>query len=128
MARLTHLDTHAVIWLYAGELERFTPTALEDLRGSNPVISPIVPLEIQYLFEIGKITVHADTVVEVLQRDIGLQLSEHSFQDVMRRSLQNSWTRNPFDRIIAADAATGEDRLLTKDETILAHYRHAYWS
>ena len=128
MARLTHLDTHAVIWLYAGELDRFTPAALEGLRSSSPVISPIVPLEIQYLFEVGKITVHADTVVEALQRDIGLSLSEHSFQDVARRSLHNSWTRDPFDRIIAADAAIGEDRLLTKDEIIRAHYRHAFWS
>ena len=97
------------------------------MRSNPPVISQIVYLEIQYLFEVDRIRVESKTVIETLQGAIGLRFSEHPFLEVVKRSLENSWTRDPFDRVIASDAALGDHRLLTKDETIRAHYRHASW-
>jgi PIN domain nuclease of toxin-antitoxin system len=41
----------------------------------------------------------------------------HSFQ----------WTRDPFDRLITAQAASYNQVLLTKDETIRKHYANAIW-
>ena len=37
------------------------------------------------------------------------------------------WTRDPFDRMIAAHAITHDHDLLTKDESILAHCKNAFW-
>jgi PIN domain nuclease of toxin-antitoxin system len=38
------------------------------------------------------------------------------------------WTRDPFDRLITAQAAVGSDVLITKDATITANYPRAVWS
>jgi PIN domain nuclease of toxin-antitoxin system len=35
------------------------------------------------------------------------------------------WTRDPFDRIIAAQAAVDATPLLTRDRIILSNYPHA---
>ena len=35
-----------------------------------------------------------------------------------------SWTRDPFDRVITAQAALEQDRLITKDRVILEKYEH----
>jgi PIN domain nuclease of toxin-antitoxin system len=37
------------------------------------------------------------------------------------------WTRDPFDRLITAQAALGESTLLTKDDTIRTNYANAVW-
>jgi PIN domain nuclease of toxin-antitoxin system len=127
MEDLIFLDTHVVVWLYMGDLDLFSLKAREDLCASELFISPIVALEIQYLQEIERITAGAEEVIEELKGTVGLKLSDIPFDRVVAASLSNSWTRDPFDRIITAQAALGQDRLLTKDRTIRDHYQHAYW-
>ena len=56
METVTFLDTHALIWLYAGEIERFPLTTRKKLETASLVISPIVLLEAQYLYELKRIT------------------------------------------------------------------------
>ncbi|MBI3608951.1 MAG: hypothetical protein HY207_13405 [Nitrospirae bacterium] len=63
-----------------------------------------------------------------LARAIGLTLCTQSFATVIERAEAQAWTRDPFDRIIVAQAALRRSRLVTKDETIRAQYRHAVWS
>jgi PIN domain nuclease of toxin-antitoxin system len=46
---------------------------------------------------------------------------------VVARARELRWTRDPFDRLITAQAAIGEDVLLTADESIRARYPHAEW-
>ena len=53
---LIYLDTHAVVWLYAGETERFSATGRELIENHSLQISPIVFLELQYLKEIKRLT------------------------------------------------------------------------
>ena len=53
MATVIHLDTHVVVWLYAGDLRRFSPGARRRLGGEELRISPMVAIEIQYLHEVG---------------------------------------------------------------------------
>lgn len=40
---------------------------------------------------------------------------------------QQTWTREPFDRIIVGHAAVHARPLVTKDRTIYGHYLHAFW-
>ncbi len=41
--------------------------------------------------------------------------------------VHHDWTRDLYDRMIVAHAAVRNLPLLTKDDTILAHYRKAFW-
>jgi PIN domain nuclease of toxin-antitoxin system len=38
-----------------------------------------------------------------------------------------AWTRDPFDRLIVANAMADGAPLITADETILANFRDAVW-
>jgi len=127
MADLIYLDTHVVVWLYAGDLNLFSPRVQRDLEENALFISPIVSLEVQYLHEIGRITTEASEVIDELRRAIDLQISDIPFSQVVAQALRSTWTRDPFDRIITAQAALGQHRLLTKDRTIRDHYDRAYW-
>ena len=127
MEELIFLDTHVAVWLYAGELERFPPQVLADLEQEELCVSPIVLLEIQYLYETGRISVCAEEVMKELARAIGLKIHQAPFAQVAAEALRHTWTRDPFDRIITAQAGLGRHRLLTKDRIIQAHYSRAYW-
>ena len=48
------LDTHAAIFLHAGELGLFTSRTLKLLETEMPSLSPMVLLEMDYLKEIGR--------------------------------------------------------------------------
>ena len=41
--------------------------------------------------------------------------------------MRQSWTRDPFDRIIVAQAALRRTSLITKDAVIRADYNRALW-
>jgi PIN domain nuclease of toxin-antitoxin system len=124
---MTFLDTHAVAWLYAGEIERFTDGGRRRIEEDDLVVSPMVELELQYLRETGRLTVDAAGIVDFLARSIGLRVDDEAFPDVVRESLIQSWARDPFDRLIAAQAALRAAPLLTKDRTIRRHYPRAVW-
>lgn len=121
------LDTHLVVWLYAGELERIVPAARGRIEEQDLLISPMVILELQYLKEVGRLTVEAHRMVSTLTKLMGLQVCELGFNQVVLEALIHDWTRNPFDRMIVAHAAARNLPLLTKDDTILAHYKKAFW-
>jgi PIN domain nuclease of toxin-antitoxin system len=127
MERIIHLDTHAVVWLYAKQLDLFPRRSLDLIRQSAIQISPAVALELQYLAEVGKITDSSETILAALEKEIGLQVSGAGFDEVARCAVKNSWTRDPFDRLIAATAALNHTKLITKDQTIRRHYRFAVW-
>ncbi len=126
MEALIHLDTHVVIWLYIGERKRLRPV-WKTLKGSELAISPVVALELQYLFEIGKTTEPAEAVVSDLLGRIGLRVSGASFSEVVRHALLQTWTRDPFDRLIVGNAMVENAPLLTMDENIRAHFSLAFW-
>ncbi len=127
MATVIHLDTHVVVWLYAGYLRRFSPAARRRLDREELRISPMVALEIQYLHEVGRISENAGVVLSDLARKLGLAQAEEDFSSVAAAALSPGWTRDPFDRLIVAQAALSGAALLTKDRSIRRNYRHAVW-
>lgn len=125
---LIYLDTHVVVWLYAGMVEKLSPNAKHLINEHDLYISPIVRLELEYLFEIGKITCHADSILTDLSERIELAVCPKEFNTVIVGALQCAWTRDPFDRIIVGQAAAvNRNQLLTKDRRILANYGKAVW-
>jgi PIN domain nuclease of toxin-antitoxin system len=119
VATVIHLDTHVVVWLYAGDLRRFSPAARRRLDREELRISPMVALEVQYLHEVGRISENASVVLSDLGRKLGLAQAEGDFSAVAAAATDLGWTRDPFDRLIVAHAALSGAALLTKDRTIL---------
>lgn len=128
MEAVVHLDTHVVVWLYAGALERLPKPAVALIESSTLAVSPAVALELQYLFEIKRITEPGREVLDDLRGRIDLQVDDLSFSTVVAAALTMSWTRDPFDRLITAHAQARDVLLLTADKSIQKHYSGAMWS
>jgi PIN domain nuclease of toxin-antitoxin system len=121
------LDTHVVIWLYAGEPDRFSRHARALLDSEQLIISPMVQLELTFLHEIGRLRVGGGDIVGDLQDRLGLRHSDQPFSAVVHASAGLSWTRDPFDRLIVGDALAASTAILTKDDAILRHCQLAQW-
>ncbi len=127
MEALIYLDTHVAVWLFAGLRSRLTGDAAQQIEANELRISPIVLLELQYLNEIGRIAVTPERVRRDLERRIGLSVCDRSFENVIQVALAQTWTRDPFDRMIVGQASLEQNLLITKDATIRAHYPRATW-
>jgi len=127
MAKVIHLDTHVVIWLYSGDLNLIPRPVIDMIETNNIEISPIAELELQHLYEIKRISVKPGAITHALGNEIGLKKSQSDLDDIVAEAMKLSWTRDPFDRIIVATASLGKHKLITKDELILKHYKYARW-
>ena len=124
---MIYLDTHVVVWMYAGLTEKFSEAARELINNHKIAVSPIVRLELQYLYEIQRVTDDAQTIITDLIGRIGLQICGKPFDLVATKALMFPWTRDPFDRLIVAHAALNDNVLLSKDRRILENYAPARW-
>lgn len=124
---IAFLDTHIVCWLYAGRVDLLSKSAIDAIEQSLLTVSPMVLLELTYLNEIGRITRTANEIIQTLQRDIGLQVQETALSTLVAQAQMLSWTRDPFDRMIVAQAAMQEHGLITKDSLIKEHYLNVIW-
>ncbi len=124
--RLTFIDTHVAVWLYAGEVERLSSVAVEAIESGWLAISPMVELELQFLHEIGRISVDAATVLQGLA-SLPLHIDATPFAAVSHAALDLTWTRDPFDRLIVAQAAASGGWLVSKDERIRQHFSRTLW-
>lgn len=125
---IAYLDTNVVFWLCENKLDRISAAALDALKRYDLLVSPMVTIELAYLQEIGRSTRTSQDIVKQLQKQIGLQVCDHSFADVAETATFESWTRDPFDRMIVANAkANGYAPLVTSDERIREHYPKAVW-
>ena len=122
---MIYIDTHIAVWLYAGQVEKLSEIAKEFLNENEIYISAVVRLELQYLNEIERITDGANEIVSDLSNRIGLKICDKRFNSIINYSMDLVWTRDPFDRIIVANAALNNDPLVTKDRKILDHYEKA---
>ncbi len=124
---MIYLDTHVVVWLYAGDTDRLSDPAREHIERDDLLVSPIVQLELAYLKELGRITADSALILETLGQSIGLGLCRQPFLRVVVESIGQHWTRDPFDRLIVAQARVSGAKLVTKDRTIRENYAFAIW-
>ncbi len=128
METIVYLDTHVVVFLYAGLIDKIGKKARIAIEKSEVRISPIVVMELQYLYETGRTNVPAEPVIKELAEAIGLTVCDMDFIDVCFKALEVSWTRDPFDRLIVAHAMLAEAPLITKDRFIRRRYDRALWN
>ena len=111
------LDTNAVVWLHHGHRRGHR---LQDHAGQL-YVSPATLLELQFLVEGGRIRLRSGSTVRELVEDERWALDNPSSVDWFERALDLTWTRDPFDRLLAAHAALRGWRLATGDGPLLDH-------
>lgn len=122
-----YVDTHIIVWLYYGVIERLSEIAKKYINEYDLLISPIVLLEIQYLFETKKISDIPEIIYQTLNNDLGVKTCRSSFESISKNAFKLSFTKDPFDRIIVAHADFNNRKLLTKDKLIRDNYHLAVW-
>ena len=107
------LDTHFLLWAVLDLprldgfpwLERYRPWG----------VSPASILELQFLSEVGRVELHHADFVEALGRDPRFVIDEVPLMALATHALPLSWTRDPFDRLLAAHSAARRTPLCTLD-------------
>ena len=126
-SEVTYLDTHVVAWLYGGQVAKLSARAKRWLDRGQLRVSPAVVLELEYLFEIGRVRHRGADVVADLAQRLGLEVCDRAFAAVAARACDFAWTRDVFDRLIVAQASLTRDRLVTRDGQMHEHYAKALW-
>lgn len=125
---MIYLDTHVVVWLYAQVDGRLSHTARQNIQQCPDLrVSPMVRLELQYLQEIGRVSEPPGPVLDSLAARIGLGICQSAFPAAAIAAGRLRWTRDPFDRLIVAQASLHNAPLLTNDSVIHDHYARALW-
>ena len=120
---MKHLDTHIAVWLAAGDKRRLKSVRKELSRGQI-FVSPFVVLELEFLFEVGRIRARSGEVLSVLEEH-GVAVCDGNLRDLVPVATSLAWTRDPFDRLIVAHSLERKAKLITMDETILANAPNA---
>jgi PIN domain nuclease of toxin-antitoxin system len=114
------LDTHFLLWILNGAdrladfpwIERYRPWG----------VSPVSLLEIQFLSEVGRVEVRNPEFTDTLMRDARFVIDEVPLVSLIRRSIDLTWTRDPFDRLITAHSSVRRLPLCTTDRVIRSHH------
>ena len=122
-----YLDTHVVVWLFSGELGKLSSRAKELIERSELLVSPMVVLELEFLYEIGRLTYAHDVILSSLAESIDLKICNLSFASIAKVSTTLNWTRDPFDRLIVAHAACRGEKMLSRDRKIREYFDEAVW-
>ena len=115
------LDTHFLLWAVLGLprmdefpwLERYRPWG----------VSPVSFLELQFLSEVGRLELRHEEFVEALGRDPRFVIDEVPLMALVSHALSLSWTRDPFDRLLAAHSAARRTPLCTLDRRMRGEHR-----
>jgi PIN domain nuclease of toxin-antitoxin system len=124
-----YLDTHVAVRLANGDLSLVSPSAFEAMSKTDLLISPMVLLEIEYLFELKKkIKLSAEDIRRKLEFELGVRVCDFSFPEIVQVASREKWTRDPFDRLIVAHAkANGISTLISEDRKIRENYPRTVW-
>lgn len=125
--QIVHLDTNVLIWLYEGRAEQLGKAAKRAIDKRSPVASPAAVYELEVLYERGRRANSAKKLIDALANQIGLEICNLPFRTIVDHALSEGWTREPWDRLIVANAKAARAPLVTADETILRNYARAIW-
>jgi len=114
------LDTHFLLWILLGSkrlkefpwLDRYRPWG----------VSPVSLLEIQFLSEVGHVDVQTPEFYEVLQRDSRFVVDEVPLLALITKAIPQEWTRDPFDRLLAAHSLARRVPFCTLDRLVRQHH------
>lgn len=115
------LDTHFLIWITsnAKRVRHYPWLSHYEPWG----VSAISFLEIQLLNESGKLDLRNPQYTDTVLSDSRFVVDEVPFITLIQRSLDLSWSRDPFDRLIAAHSLTRRVPLCSVDSVMLENHK-----
>lgn len=118
-----------VAWLAAGDTRLVLAGLGERLNAEEIAISPMVELELAYLHEIGRITAGPEPILAELRRSIDLTVDQAPLAMVVgiAATAAYAFTRDPFDRLVGAQAAAAGADLATKDRVLQSSLDFVVW-
>lgn len=123
---IVYLDTHVLVWLF-DDASRLSPPARRAIDRYELRASPAAVLEMEFLHELGRTRQSAADIVKALATHVGLRICDLPFRTVVDVALKEAWGRDPFDRLIVAQAKAAGAGLVSKDEKIRQNYAKAIW-
>ena len=114
-AQVILLDTNAVLFISAGH-RRARPLARHFGR---LYFTPFALLEMQFLQEAGRGAFTSSSPMDAVKRDPRWSVDDPPVDGVIAKAIELAWTRDPFDRLIAAHALYRGWRLATSDSGII---------
>ena len=114
------LDTHFLIWLVLGSKRLAAFPWVERYRPWG--VSPVSLLEIQFLSEIGRLTVRNPAFADAVMEDPRFTVDDVPLVSLVRQALGLQWTRDPFDRLLVAHSVARRVPLCTTDRHIRANH------
>ena len=114
------LDTHFLIWLVLGSRRLAEFPWIERHRPWG--VSPVSFLEIQFLAEVGRLSVRNPEFVDTVMADPRFTVDDVPLVRLVRHALGLGWTRDPFDRLLVAHSAARRTPLCTTDRVIRANH------
>lgn len=125
MASSAHLDTHVAVRLHDSITQRPSQRQKDLVESRDLCISEFVRLEMQYLYEIGKITIAPQRIIAHPAAHADVVVSTCPLSAIMDEVVGIRWARDPFDRLITANALAEKAELITRDRYILENSRLA---
>ena len=111
------LDTNAALFLLSNNA-RARPLRA---HAGRLALSPISILEAAFLVECKRIAFPGAAADAVMRSDPRWSIDDPTLDSVIAQAMSLSWTRDPFDRLIAAHALARGWRLATSDKNLIRH-------
>jgi len=124
------IDTHTAVWLYQRKRDKIGGRALAIIEDGKAQLNlpAFVYLELQYLYEIERITATATDIASELASTFGITPTpKSSAGELVTKALPLAWTRDVFDRLIAAEVSLTNATLLTKDKSLTNQVPNCVW-
>ena len=115
------LETHFLIWLVL-ESKRLANSPWLD-RYRTRGVSPVSFLEIQFLAEVGRLSVSNPEFTSTVMKDGRFIIDDISLETLVGHALRFDWTRDPFDRLLVAHSLARRVALCTTDRAIRSRHR-----
>ena len=80
-----------------------------------------------YLYEIGRIKVRPDTIINSLSKTIGLKISAIAVSQIIEEALKLKWTRDIFDRLLVAEAKAFKRGFVSADRHVQSNFKQTIW-
>jgi PIN domain nuclease of toxin-antitoxin system len=125
------VDTHAALWWLADD-RRLSATAREAMAGAGePLLSAGTLFEVSIKASLGKLEAPAEWAEELLAEGFALlpitPAHAHAYRALPYVELGGKALRDPFDRLLVAQAEVEHVPLVTRDPEIIAHGGATIW-
>jgi len=114
------LDTHFLIWIAANATRLKKFPWLRNFAPSG--VSPVSLLEVQLLAESGKLKLRPAAFIEGIKSDPRIVMDDVASSVLFQKALELGWTRDPFDRLLAAHSLARRIPTCTTDADIRKHH------